>query len=806
MSKSLVQQQIELEQKGIEDAIAAYNKARMKNLNPKEKSQPLPPDLLLLKHCMEPMIAGVEEYLNNKKRGQLRWVKDILRELTPVEIAYLTVSTVIFNQYKLGIPVQGMHESVARAIYDQIQYKRFAEEQPGYVKTIERSLKTSNKTHRRKVMVASKKKFMPQEKEWNADTRRSIGDKLISLLINSTGIIYRKNSKSLKNNECQTLEFHPDTQDWLEEAHKRCETMKPSWLPMVVPPVNWDGTEGGGYYSVHIKLIKKKMESKAESRTPGSQVLDGLNSLQQTEWQINQSVLDIVSELVEREGHRLGVLASLEDIVFPGKPEDFDNWVQEKPEEFKVWKRQMTLAYERQVAEKSKRMAQLQMVGIAKKMKDYKKIYFPYVLDFRGRAYPIPQLLHPQGEDLAKGLLQFATGKPLGKHGGYWLSVHGANVFGFDKASLDDRVEWVRENERLILDSAEDPLGQKFWTEADKPWQFLAFCMEYKGYKEKGPAYKSKLCVAVDGSCNGLQHFAAMLRDEVGGEAVNLRNLKERKDIYSIVAEDVAQTVSETTEWPTSEYQYARLWDGKVDRKIVKRPVMTVPYGVTLRGMGEQIADELRNDLRPEYTDIRMDLFKAGNFLGKLTYNAVARNLVSAITAMDWLKDVARVFNTANMPIYWTTPVGMHVCQHKIKTKTKQIKTMTDKVKVWLSYKQPTDKLNTVKQISGIAPNVVHSLDASHMFMTVNACSEKHNMRHFGFVHDSFGCHAADMQNLYDEIRVQFVRLYSHNVLNDLREQWLSQLPEEYRSKVPELPKFGNLDINEVKEAEYFFA
>src|SRR3546814_16441857 len=46
----------------------------------------------------------------------------------------------------------------------------------------------------------------------------------------------------------------------------------------------------------------------------------------------------------------------------------------------------------------------------------------------------------------------------------------------------------------------------------------------------------SRIPVALDGSCSGLQHFSAMLRDEEGGAAVNLLPAERPQDVYKRVA------------------------------------------------------------------------------------------------------------------------------------------------------------------------------------------------------------------------------------------------------------------------------
>jgi DNA-directed RNA polymerase len=83
----------------------------------------------------------------------------------------------------------------------------------------------------------------------------------------------------------------------------------------------------------------------------------------------------------------------------------------------------------------------------------------PHNLDFRGRAYPIPPHLNHIGDDLCRGLLLFSERRPLGERGLRWLKIHLANVFGYDKASFDERVSFVEKHLEDIRDSAENPLN-----------------------------------------------------------------------------------------------------------------------------------------------------------------------------------------------------------------------------------------------------------------------------------------------------------------------------------------------------------
>jgi DNA-directed RNA polymerase len=52
----------------------------------------------------------------------------------------------------------------------------------------------------------------------------------------------------------------------------------------------------------------------------------------------------------------------------------------------------------------------------------------------------------------------FGESRPLGARGLRWLKIHLANLYGFDKANFDERVNFVMEHLDDIYDSATNPL------------------------------------------------------------------------------------------------------------------------------------------------------------------------------------------------------------------------------------------------------------------------------------------------------------------------------------------------------------
>ena len=106
-------------------------------------------------------------------------------------------------------------------------------------------------------------------------------------------------------------------------------------------------------------------------------------------------------------------------------------------------------------------------------------------------------------------MLLHSRGSRLGEEGVYWLYVHGANTYGFDKATLDERVSFVEDRLDTLLSYAQDPFSNTGWMDADKPLSFLAFCHElyllsnWIGEGREAEDWVSNLVCYVDGSTNG---------------------------------------------------------------------------------------------------------------------------------------------------------------------------------------------------------------------------------------------------------------------------------------------------------------
>lgn len=577
--------------------------------------------------------------------------------------------------------------------------------------------------------------------------------------------------------------------------------LQPYFGPTLIQPRPWTSTRSGGYYLSFRKMnmvvarnSSNGINYAADEDMP--EVFRAVNYLQNVPYKVNDKILDVVKTM-RKANMTCSSLPRSDLEVIPPKPFDIDT----NEEARRAWRVSAREVHERNINAKGKILAVMKTLSIAQRYVDKEKIYFPKCVDFRGRVYDLPMFLKPQGDDLSKGLLQFANGKPLGEDGGYWLAVHGANVWGEDKCSLDDRVAWVMNNEAKIFAAADAPFEERFWMDADKPFQFLAFCFEWAAAREVGTEYVSHIPVALDGSCNGLQHLSAILRDPIGGAAVNLLPADKPQDIYSEV---LSKVVDELNVRSKRGEPTAQRWLPLMQRKTVKRNVMTLPYGATQTGFADQIMEDTLRPLQRQGLCPFSEPYTAARYLGDIIWDVTGQVVVAARVVMDWLQECAKIVSKSGLSVCWTSPSGFKVVQDYRKSNSRQVElqALGSRIRVRV-YDGQADKLDTRKMSASIAPNFVHAMDAAHMINTVNLMTDVDKSLHFSMVHDSYATHATDAESLSILIRQSFVQMY-------MDRHWLldfkTQIEDQTDLALPEVPPSGDLDVSQVINSMYFFA
>ena len=109
--------------------------------------------------------------------------------------------------------------------------------------------------------------------------------------------------------------------------------------------------------------------------------------------------------------------------------------------------------------------------------------------------------------------------------------------------------------------------------------------------------------------------------------------------------------------------------------------------------------------------------------------------------------------------------------------------------------------MDVKKNKLAISPNIIHSFDAAMLQLTVNKMSEG-GLNDFAMIHDSYGCHGKHIEELHKTLREAAHEIFSADCLNDMRTAMMA----EHEVFLPEVPEYGNYDLEEIKRAVYFFS
>ncbi len=809
----------------------------------------------LLDTLVPAIAAHLGEWLEKKGKGRPHVAKPYLSMLKPEAIAFIGVKTILpILAREQSAAIQRVAILIGKNIEDEVRFGRIRDEEAKHFHNrVKPSLdKRAGMVFKKAYMEAVESGMMEQgqlastHQSWNKDHICHIGILVIEKIIESTGLLtIERKYAGIPEKDHQALHLADSYVERLTSRAHALAGINPMFQPTVVPPKPWNSVSGGGYWAAGrrpLNLIrvgsKRALQRYNDVAMPS--VYHAVNTIQNTAWKVNSDVLAVANMVVNWDNCPVSDVPSLNKLDLPLQPEDIDN----NPEALKRWKKAAAGIYRKEKARQSRRLSLEFALGQANKFSKYEAIWFPHNLDWRGRVYAVP-MFNPQGNDITKGMLQFAKGMELGAEGAYWLAVHGSNCAGVDKVSLDDRVQWVKDNEANILASAESPLDCTWWAEQDSPFCFLAFCFEWSAYVASGrsESFVSHLPLAFDGTCSGLQHFSAMLRDEVGGQAVNLTPSAKPQDIYGIVAqkvnvmlqadlvegtEDETTTITDkktgeiTEKLALGTKTLAAQWlDFGVNRGVTKRSVMTLAYGSKQYGF----ADQVREDTVQPAIDSGNGLMftmpsQACQYMAKLIWESVSKTVIAAVEAMEWLQKSATLISSEvkdkegnvvkpALPVHWTTPVGFPVWSEYRVQEQKQINCVlfgSMRIRSVINVRDGV-QIDTRKQASGIAPNFVHSMDASHLMLTAVKGADVYGIDSFAFIHDSFGCHAGNAHKMFKAVRETMVDTYeNHDVINEFYNEFEGQLHADQLEKMPALPRKGNLDLQDILKSLYTFS
>lgn len=543
-------------------------------------------------------------------------------------------------------------------------------------------------------------------------------------------------------------------------------------FPMLCPPRKWTGPENGGFLETKIPLVRSsdprvtsRFIRQADQTGQLESIYLSLDRIGSIGWAVNPDVLAVFESAMKNVHGFLNLpppMTRLMEELTQKCPNGSSKALRKKIHE----QRALRISYEL-------------MFHLARAFASSGDVmYFPQNLDFRGRVYPAVSFLSVNGEDLSRALLMFWEAKPLGKHGHDWLQYQLANLYCKGKISMKDAKAFVKKNRENIESSAKNPMApMSWWTSGESPWMSLALCTELnKIWDFLGNIweYKCRIPIHQDGTCNGLQHYAALGGDIRAAKSVNLTPSDTRNDVYTSVLQLVEGKVENDVK---SGNETAAAVANLLNRKLIKQTVMTTVYGVTQYGATQQVQARLA-----EAGSRDLNIRECAQYVAHKVLSSISELFEGAKRIQDWLlrncqrtiyafdsKNVADdldVFgNRFYRPMMWTAISGLPVVQVYRRRSLKVVKTPL--LDVAVSIVKPSAPIDIRKQENAIAPNFIHSLDSMHLLMT-SLASQREGIA-FAAVHDSFWTHPGDVETLSRIIREEFVRLHKSPILENLR-------------------------------------
>jgi len=436
-----------------------------------------------------------------------------------------------------------------------------------------------------------------------------------------------------------------------------------------------------------------------------------------------------------------------------------------------------------------------------------------------------------------------------------YLKSEGLEDISVDKMTLEDRVNWVNNNMDWIVE-----LGRTTsFVPCEKTVSFLACCVEWYDYHEAKKDHRlhmSHLPIPIDGSNNGWQHLGSMSKDTQTGDLVGLIPTVIQKDFYVQAAKELIKL----TEDDRLKSILNSMPMKHIRKGITKRGSMTRAYSAgaskiaenmffdskvedyhTIYGITQDDCNKFAKILIKAIDKVcpgplstmsylqQLALFEIGKYVkfspegeiaGKEYSDVIARQkelYIKKDKTDEELEELSKlvqfinsyesrlVYGNGKDKLCWTTPSGFPVEYTNFQMQKRKAKgtisgyTTYNKRGVVQHCAQVATKLPSIRGfMTGISPNFVHSMDASHMALVIDDWNGE-----FGAVHDSFSTHACDVELLLAHTKRKFIDMYDvDNFYNYIEEQIITD-KEEIDVEQPEL---GSLSINGIEDSDYFFA
>jgi DNA-directed RNA polymerase len=724
------------------------------------------------------VVARIEDTTNRIKEGKtgasFKEIQQYLADVEPLAAAALAVKLTfdkVFSYKDKSNQAVNVCDAIGLAVEQECQMRHYETHAPGLLHVLKENYWHRSIGTQQKIVVIRTLMNRYEVKQWDAwgrANRIKLGGWLLDCIMQSSGWF----TKDMQREGRKTVQYVVPTPEFLEikdAVMRDAELFSPLAWPMLIEPNDWTHEKCGGYILNEVMKGHDMVRRGDPTRIQGERPIEFLNRIQKVAYRLNPFTVGVAEEL-DRLERAVGKFLPIIHHDLPPKPVDIET----NKEARHSYNRQAADVYNLQAQEFKKSCRTRMTMEAVQRFKSKDKFFIPWSFDYRGRAYPIPAFLTPQDTDFGKSLLSFAEPAYMTPEAEDWLAFQVATTYGLDKATMQDRLDWVKNNTHLISCVASNPiLHIHEWEAADEPWQFLSACDEYYHCVLKCDRHFTSLPVATDATCSGLQILAGLAKDKNTASLVNVLPSDKPQDAYAVVARTA------TPFCPNSIRNY-------MDRKVVKRVVMTVPYNAKPFSNRGYIKDALKEKgIEIDKDDLTKTVIAVRNAMDEVVPGPMA--------VMSWIEEeVAKAIDLGKTELTWSTPSGFVVTQKLMKKNLIQLELqLLGRCKLTVAT-QDSDKVDKQHHKNATAPNLIHSLDASLLHFSALAFNAP-----IALIHDSVLCRATDMSSLSAIVRETYMHLFAeHNYLQDFADQIGAETDP---------PIIGDLEPSSVIDSTYFF-
>ena len=725
------------------------------------------------------LVQYIEDTTHNRlKRGtghQFQLIKSYVVQLEPLAVATIALKITfdkVFSYKDKANQLVNVCDTIGAGVENECQMRHYETVAPGLLTSLKKnywhkSIGTQQKLTVIKTLM-NRHDNIPKWETWGRDNRVKLGGWLLDCIMQVSGW-FEKHIERDRNRKTQFVVPTAYFMDIKDALMKEAELFSPLAWPMLIPPNDWSNEQAGGYVLNEVMNGHKLVRRGHGGCIQGERPLEFLNKIQKVAYCLNPFIVRVAEELDEK-GVQVGKFLPVVEHPLPPKPVD----IAENREARKTYRREAAEVRNRQANEFRKSCRTRMTMEAVKRFKGREKFYIPWSFDYRGRAYPIPAFLTPQDTDFGKSLLRSYEEAFMTPEAEDWLAFQVATTWGLDKAPMSERLAWVKANSTFIKRIVLNPIGcLPEWEVADEPWQFLAACEEYYHCVLACDRQFTGLFVATDATCSGLQILAGLARDRSTAKLVNVLPSDKPQDAYKVVAETAKPYC------PASIREH-------LDRKVVKRVVMTIPYNAKPYSNRGYIKDALKEKgIEIEKEDLTKTV--------KAVRDAMEEVVPGPMAVMSWIEsEVSKAIDNGKTELTWTTPSGFIVTQRLMKKEKVTVKLqLLGRCELEVAV-DDTKEVDKQHHKNATAPNLIHSLDASLLHLSVLRFNSP-----IALIHDSVLCRATDMSTLSTLVRETYMHLFAeHDYLLD----FASQIGAE-----TDPPIIGDLEPESVIESTYFF-